>query len=459
MALPPGRLGESHARSSTSKMLGWLYRVWISLSRPLFAVALAMVAGSILILITAPGSLEDRLNTVVNAYQYLLQGSFGDPASLSYTLVRVGPLILAGLSVSISYRAGLFNIGAAGQIAVGAMTAGIIAFALSGLPGIILVPLMIIGSMVAGGIWGGIVGLLKAWRGVHEVVTTIMLNWIAFYGTDYLISGPFKAPQQSLQTPAIPAQAQLPAITVFYNQTLGQFLPPIENPEQYLTDVSLLIVLVILVAYWFITTRTAFGYEIRVIGNNPRAAKYAGIRTGRNLFLAMAMAGALSGLAGAFHLMGQAPYQLLGSTFAIDPTGFDALGVALLGRTTTIGVLLSSLLFGGLRQGGTTMQLFANVPGDLAYMLQALVLFSIASEFLPAIIRALRSRSKRAVAPAIEVPLSGPIVGDPLIVVENETVIERELEVPATAITSSDNTPEERPNVEEQSSERIEEGH
>lgn len=455
MAVPPDRREESQSRSSTSKLLGWLYKVWISLSRPLLAVVLAIIAGSILILLTAPGSVEDRLNAVVNGYQYLFQGSFGDPANLSYTLVRVGPLILAGLSVSIAYRAGLFNIGAAGQIAAGAMASGIIAFTFPTLPGIVLVPLMIVGSIIAGGIWGGIVGLLKAWRGVHEVVTTIMLNWIAFYVTDYLISGPYKAPQQAVQTPAIPSQAQLPSLAIFYNQTLGHVLPPIENPEQYLTDVSLLFVLVVLVIYWFITTRTAFGYEVRVIGNNPKAAKYAGIPTGRNLFLVMALSGAFSGMAGAFHLMGQPPYQLLGSTFAIDPTGFDALGVALLGRTTPIGNLLSSLLFGGLRQGGTTMQLFANIPGDLAYMLQALALFFIASDFLPVITRVFRRRSNRAATAALEVPLSGPIVGDPLVVVENETLVEREPSV-ATAVASTDEG--EHAHSEEQPPDHIEEG-
>jgi simple sugar transport system permease protein len=366
-----------------------------------------MVAGGIVIFITTPG---DRLGTVISAYQALFTGSFGDPYSLSYTLVKVGPLILTGLSVAIAYRAGLFNIGAEGQLAVGAMTAGIIAFKLPTLPGLVLIPLMIIGSMLAGAVWGGIVGILKAWRGAHEVVTTIMLNWIAFYLTDYLIDVPFKAPNEATQTRSLPLQAQLPTLTTLYNQTLGTFLPKVANPQSYLTDVSFLIALLALVVYWFITSRTTFGYELRVIGQNPKAARYAGIPTRRNLFFAMAIAGALSGLAGALHLMGQSPYQLIGSTFSIDPTGFDAIGVALLGRTTAVGVLLASLLFGGLREGGNNMQLAANIPGDLVYILQALVLFSIAAEFLPAIQRSFGKWINSSRRPALVPNIAGATV-------------------------------------------------
>src|SRR2546425_10609796 len=153
-------------------------------------------------------------------------------------MVKVSPLILASISVAIAFRAGLFNIGAAGQLAMGAMTAGIIGFKLAGLPGGILVPLMLLGSILAGAVWGGIVGILKAWRGAHEVVTTIMLNWIAFYFTDYLIDGPFKATQQTNQTNALPPQVTLPHIADFYNSTLGTFLPKIDQPAQYLVDVD-----------------------------------------------------------------------------------------------------------------------------------------------------------------------------------------------------------------------------
>jgi general nucleoside transport system permease protein len=395
----------SGQRLSASQFTRWLRKLGASLGRPVFAILLAVIAGSIVIMITSPGSLVDRFAAVITAYQSLYIGSLGDLQSFSSTLVRVGPLILTGISVALAFRAGLFNIGAEGQLAVGAMTADIIAFKLPTWPGWVLIPLMIIGSMLAGAVWGGIVGLLKAWRGAHEVVTTIMLNWIAFFVIDYLVAGPFKAPEQANQTPSLPPQSTLPRVSFFYNQTLGNFLPKIASPDSYLVDVSIFISLLALVIYWFMVSRTTFGYEVRVIGQNPKAARYAGISINRNLFAVMAISGAFSGLAGALHLMGQFPYQIIGTTFSLDTTGFDAIGVALLGRMTSIGILLGSLLFGGLRQGSGFMQLNANVPGDLVFIIQALVLFSIAAEFLPTIQRSLpnwlRFSRRPALVPAI----------------------------------------------------------
>ncbi|HEY4385387.1 MAG TPA: ABC transporter permease [Ktedonobacteraceae bacterium] len=400
---------------STPGIFVWLRKAGSTLARPLFAVVLALIAGSIVIMLTVPGGLDTRFNAVVNAYQSLLQGSFGDAQSFSFTLVRVGPLIFAGLSVAIAFRAGLFNIGASGQLAMGAMASSLIGYYLPSAPGWLLIPLMLLGSIVAGGIWGGIVGILKAWRGAHEVVTTIMLNWTAFYFTDYLIDGPFKATGQSNQTAAIPVQAQLPLVSSFYNQTIGALLPKIPTPEAYSVDVSIFLALLALVIYWFITSRTTFGYEIRVLGQNLRAAKYAGISIQRNMFLAMALAGAFAGLAGSCRLMGQAPYQLTGSTFSIDPTGFDAIGVAMLGRTTAVGVLLGALLFGGLRQGGSFMALNANISSDLVYIIQALVLFNIAAEFLPAIQRSLPGWLTLNKRPALVAPIVGSSAVDPTI--------------------------------------------
>lgn len=407
-------------RSSASRFNAWIRRLGSGLARPLFAVLLAIIAGGIVIIITTPGSPVDRLNAVFAAYESLVQGSLGNPQSLAFTLVRVGPLILTGLSVAIAFRAGLFNIGAEGQLAMGAMTAAIIAFKLTFLPAWLLIPLMLIASMLAGAIWGGIVGLLKAWRGAHEVVTTIMLNWVAFYFTDFLIDGPFKSPNEADQTASLPTKATIPSIVNVYNQTFGTFLPKIANPLSYPVDMSIFLSLLALVVYWFVTSRTTFGYEIRVIGQNQKAAKYAGIPIKRNMFLVMALSGAFSGLAGAIHLMGQFPYQLIATTFSIDPTGFDAIGVALLGRTTAIGVLLSSILFGGLRQGGTFMQINANVPGDLVYILQALVLFSIAAEFLPAIQRVLPKWLRSSHRPALVPPIAGvSVVGIEGTIIEN----------------------------------------
>src|SRR3989442_9668231 len=389
MAVRTAQPGAPTQRPPTAKLATWIRSLGSSIGRPLFAVALAIVAGGIVIMITSPGSLLDRFASVIAAYSSLFTGSFGNLQSLSFTLVGVTALILTGISVAIAFRAGLFNIGAEGQLAMGAMAAAIIGFKAPTWPGWVLIPVMIIASMLTGAAWGGIVGILKAWRGAHEVVTTIMLNWTAFYFTDFLINGPFAAAHATNQTNPLPHQGTLPHVADFYNSTLGTFLPKIDQPAQYLVDVGLFFALAALVVYWFLMSRTTFGYEVRVLGQNPKAARYAGIPIKRNIFAVMAIAGAFSGLAGALQLMGQFPYQLIANTFYLQSTVFDAIGVALLGRTTAIGVLLASLLFGGLRQGGTIMQLNANVPGDLVYIIQALVLFSIASEFLPAIQRAL----------------------------------------------------------------------
>ncbi len=392
--------------SASTLLITQLRKIGNSIGRPLFAVILALIAGGIVILLTSPGALPDRFSAVITAFQDLYQGSFGNPQTFSSTLVRVSPLILTGLSVAIAFRAGLFNIGAEGQLAVGAMTAAIISFTLSGLPGWLLVPLMLIGSMLAGAVWGGIVGILKAWRGAHEVVTTIMLNWIAFYLADAIVDGPFKVPNLSEQTLPLPTQATLPSVANFYNQTLGTFLPKIATPTVYTVDVSIFLALIALVIYWFVTSRTTFGYELRVIGQNVKAARYAGIPVKRNIIYAMALAGAFAGLAGSLRLMGQAPNQLIATSFALDTTGFDALGVALLGRTTAVGVLISSLLFGGLSQAAPNMQLFAHIPADLIYIVQALVLFSITIEFMPLIQRNIpgwlgRSSNKAPLTPNV----------------------------------------------------------
>lgn len=393
MAVPTIPRSRADRHLPASGFLTWMRKLGSSIGRPVFSVILAIIAGGVVIMITSPGSLGDRFSAATGAYQALFSGSFGTVQSFAFTLVGVGPLILAGISVAIAYRARLFNVGAEGQLAVGAMVADIMGLKAGGLPGWLLIPGMIIAAALAGAVWGGIVGFLKAWRGAHEVVTTIMLNWIAFFVTDYLITGPFKAASGADSTASLPAQATLPQLAILYNNTLGKFLPAIANPTGYLVDFSIILALIGLLIYWFIMTRTTFGYEVRVIGDNPKAARYAGISIKKNILAVMMIAGAFSGMAGAFRLMGQFPYQLIGSTFRIDTVGFDAIGVALLGHMTAVGILFGALLFGGLRQGAGLMQLQAGIPGDLVFIIQALVLFSIASEFLPAIWRRLPLRN------------------------------------------------------------------
>jgi general nucleoside transport system permease protein len=241
-----------------------------------------------------------------------------------------------------------------------------------------------------------------------------MLNWIAFFGTDYLInSPPFTAPFGVTSTISLSPNATLPPIAGVINQIFGGG-QPLLNTFTYKVDVSIFFALIALVVYWFIISRTTFGYEVRVIGQNPKAARYAGIPTKRNIFLVMAIAGAFAGLAGSTNLMGQSGYNLTATAFMINPTGFDAIAVALLGQTTAIGILLASLLIGGLRSGSTAMQALAHVDPYLVLIIEALVLFFIAAEFLPVLRRVLpvwmRPRFKPTLAPA---PIAATSAGLP----------------------------------------------
>ncbi len=389
MAVPVKETEAPQQRSLTSRLGSMVRKYSAALGPPLFAVILAMIAGAIVILITWPDKTVNPFTNILNAYSALFTGSYGSLSSISDTLVRVSPLIFASISVAIAFRAGLFNIGAAGQLAVGAMAADMFGLTFTSWPSWILIPTMLLVSILAGAVWGGIAGILKAWRGAHEVVTTIMLNWIAFFGTDYLInSPPFAAPFGVTSTIALSPNAQLPPVVSVINQIFGSALPPLST-FTYKIDISIFFALIALVIYWFIISRTTFGYEIRVIGQNPKAAKYAGIPTKRNIFLVMAIAGAFAGLAGSTNLMGQPGYNLTATAFSVNPTGFDAIAVALLGQTTAIGILLASLLVGGLRSGSTAMQSLAHVDPNLVLIIEALVLFFIAAEFIPALRRIL----------------------------------------------------------------------
>ncbi|TME00215.1 MAG: ABC transporter permease [Chloroflexi bacterium] len=402
MAVSAKQPETSEHRPPGSKLAIWARKFGTAFGRPVISVILAFIAGAIVILITWPDKTVGPFQNIINAYAALFTGSYGSLANISDTLVIVTPLIFASISVAIAFRAGLFNIGAAGQLAVGAMAADMIGLTFTSWPSWLLIPVMLLASILAGAIWGGIAGFLKAWRGAHEVVTTIMLNWIAFYGTDYLInSPPFTAPFGVTQTLALPPNATLPPIAGVYNQIFGNGQPLLDT-FTYKVDISIFFALIALVIYWFIISRTTFGYEIRVIGQNPKAAKYAGIPTRRNIFLVMAIAGAFAGLAGSTNLMGQPGYNLTATAFSGLPTGFDAIAVALLGQTTAIGILLASFLIGGLRSGSTAMQSLAHVDPNLVLIIEALVLFFIAAEFLPVLRRALPAWLRPRFVPTLQ---------------------------------------------------------
>jgi len=396
---PPEETSERRPPVASGLRMG-LRALGASLVRPLVAVIFAFVAGAIVILITWPDKTVDPFTNVIHAYTTLFTGSYGSLYSLSNTLVEVIPLTLASLSVAISFRTGLFNIGAAGQLAAGGTVADMIGLTHQSWPGWLLVPTMIVAGTAAGAIIGGIAGFLKAWRGAHEVVTTIMLNWIVFWVSDYIInSNPFVTPFGTPETKVLPINAQLPSLAALSNQWFHTHF----NTFLYTVDVSLFFVIVAVIVYWLLIARTTFGYELRVVGQNQQAAKYAGIPIKRTIFLVMIISGAFSGLAGALNLMGQPGYNLAAQAYSQLPTGFDAIAVALLGNTTTIGVVISSLFLGGLRSGSTDMQAVAHVDPNLVLVIEALLLFFITAEFIPIIRRYLPAwmKSNRGRAPVV----------------------------------------------------------
>ena len=346
--------------------------------------ALAVLTGLILgaVAIVASGS------NVFTAYGALFVGSFGDPVRFvtgfqqlfstgetagllraiypfTESLVTATPYIFAGLSVALGFRCGLFNIGAEGQFFIGALCSAFVGYSIRGLPAIIHLPLAILAGAAGGAVWGMIPGYLKARFGAHEVVNTIMMNWIAFRLSDWLLNGPMKASGFRPVTPNVEHTAELP-----------RFFP---DPLR-LNWGFILALVVAYILYWFLF-KTTLGFEIRSVGANPDAAKYAGMNIIKNFVLVMSLAGALAGMAGAAQVLGVDHW--VGQGFSAG-YGFDAIALALLGKSHPAGVVFAALLFGFLRSGATRMQSIAGVPIDIISIIQGLVIVFIAA---PGIIR------------------------------------------------------------------------
>ena len=355
-----------------------------SLRQELLIPSLAVISGLIIgaIIIAVSGA------SVVDAYGALFKGSFGSLSEFiagikSFTatgdqtellkaiypftesLVAATPYILAGLSVAIGFRCGLFNIGAEGQLLIGSLCAVFVGYSVKGLPAFIHLPLSLLAGAAGGAVWGMVPGYLKARFGAHEVVNTIMMNWIAFRLSDWLLSGPMKSPGFRPVTQNVLATAELPRF----------FAAPLRFNWGF--------VIALVVAYgvyWFLF-KTTLGFEIRSVGANPDAAKYAGMNIIRNFVFVMALAGGLAGLAGATQVLGVDHW--VGQGFSAG-YGFDAIALALLGKSHPFGVVLAALLFGFLRSGATDMQSMAGIPIDIISIIQGLIIVFIAA---PDIIR------------------------------------------------------------------------
>ncbi len=357
------------------------------------AVVLAFLVGSIMIAATAPavretagyffarpGDFFGALGTAVGgAYEAMFRGAVFNARAdtlaaqfrpLTETLKYAAPLILAGLGVGVGFRAGLFNIGGRGQMLLAGAAAGWVGFSFN-LPAIVHIPLAILAGIVVGALWGALAGLLKARTGAHEVIVTIMLNYVAYYLLLYALSRKFllQAPGSSNPQSAPVAQSAI--------------LPKILG-DQYSLHLGFVLALVAVAAAWWLLNRSTLGYRIRAVGLNPHAARAAGISVGRTYTQVMAIAGGLVGLAGINQVLGTVTSGITGDLDA--GIGFDAITVALLGRSRPVGILLAGLLFGAFKAGGFTMQSSQDISVDLVLVVQSLIVLFLAA---PPLVRAI----------------------------------------------------------------------
>ncbi|GAA1434813.1 hypothetical protein GCM10009616_30120 [Microlunatus lacustris] len=375
---------------------------WVEVVTTLAAFVLAFLVGAVLMVVSdtevrrtftyffarPSDALTASWDKVGGAYAALVQGALGGYGPITETTAQAAPLICAGLGVGLAFRAGLFNIGAQGQAILGALLAAYVGFAWSLPPGVHLV-VAVLGGLVGGGLWGGIVGWLKARAGAHEVIVTIMMNYIAAGLLGYLLTTTaFRRPGRT--DPISPV--------VDWNATL----PRLEGGRLHL---GFLLALLAAVAVWWLLDRSTTGFAIRAVGANPHAAATAGMSVARTTIITMVIAGALAGLAGVQAALGPSasgvPVPL--SAGIVGSVGFDAITVALLGRSRPFGIVLAGLLFGALHAGGLAMQSVAQTPLTLTTALQALIVLFVAAPALVAkLLPFLRGRRLRPVGPAAE---------------------------------------------------------
>ncbi|MFC4023090.1 ABC transporter permease [Oceanobacillus longus] len=324
---------------------------------PIISVFLGLLAGAIIMLVSGFNPIE--------GYTALWNGAFGDSYTLGETIRRTTPYILTGLSIAFAFRTGLFNIGAEGQVIVGWLAAVWVGLAVDA-PMYIHLPLAIIAAGIAGAFWAFIPGILKAKLGVHEVIVTIMMNYIALFITNDIIRNVLTDRQTT--TEAIPASASLASdwlqSITFYSRV----------------HYGILIALFAAVMMWFIIQRTTIGYELKSVGYNGHASRYAGMNVSKNIVLSMVIAGTFAGLAGAMEGLGT--YGTISVMSGFPNMGFDGIAVALLGANTALGVVLAAFLFGALKEGAGEMPTGAGVPTELVDIIIALIIFFVASSYI-----------------------------------------------------------------------------
>jgi len=339
------------------KVKQFLYRLVIELQRILpqtIAILIAFLAGAMALLATGYSPLK--------AYSAMIKGAFGDVYGIGQTLTQASPIIFTALAFLLAFKCGLFNIGAEGQLLVGAFATALVGISFHGLPAFIHAPMALTAGALAGGLWGLIPAILKTRFGAHEVITTMMLNYIALYLTGYMVNYPYKAPGWVSQTVPIEKSAELPRIL---------------QPTQLSASIVIAVFAAVILQYML--RRTTFGYRVRAVGLKLSVAEGSGINTKRTMILSLALSGAIAGLGGSGEIMGVHRRFIEGFS---PGYGWDGLAVALVGGLNPIGVLLAAVLFGAIRSGGMVMTRTTGVPLDLINVLQSLVIFFVAVPML-----------------------------------------------------------------------------
>lgn len=317
---------------------------------PFAAIPIALGIGAIILLIAGYNPIE--------AYTAMWQGAFKDRAAVTEVLIKATPLIFIGAGLAVAFRCSIWNIGAEGQFYAGAVAATATGIYLGDLPSFILVPLVLMAGVASGALWGMLAAFMKNRFGANEVVTTIMLNYVAIYLTGWLVTGPM------IETKGLFAQTA----KISESAWLWRFLPPTR------LHIGFIIALLVAVALYILIFKTSLGYTIRAVGINPDAARYAGINVKQKTLLAMAISGGAAGLGGAVEVsaISYRLYQLISPGY-----GFDGIAVSLLVNNNPLGVIFSGILFGALRSGAEVMQMNAKVPSVLVYLIQGLVILSV----------------------------------------------------------------------------------
>ncbi len=443
-------MSDSTAVMPSPKTTGSFQKLLNVISMPVLAILTAFILGGLVIWITG-GSLQN----VLLAYDGMLRGAFFKERGLSETLVATVPYIFLSLAVAVGFKTGLFNIGVEGQFYIGSISAAFVGQALPGLPAIVHLPLAIVAAAIGGAIWAAIPGFLKAKAGAHEVITTIMMNYIAFRLVEFLVSGPVKDQHSTaVQTPAsaqsawvwslasIPQRLKDPlnalgvalfiAIIAYFfarwmigrsglknqlesarQKTVASYgfagvlglltfigLPALTQVWWPFTDqydrlhIGLIIALCAAVVVWWLMWKTTLGLELRTVGANANAARYAGINITRSIVVSMAISGGLAGVAGSIEVLGVSACHCLPMFFS-SGYGFDAIAISLLAKNDPFGILATSFLWGAMRNGADLMELNSGVSKYIISLIQALALLFVAA---PAIVRTIYriKTSKRA---------------------------------------------------------------